>query len=138
MRPNGFSFSKNIWIWSDFGCAFAQFVKIPASEAFLVNCNWSVEELATIPCAHGTAQNMIHRAGVREGMRVLVAGASGGVGSAAVQPAKRRGADVVGITTPAKMDDVRAQGVTLLQFQGIPQARGQKLTSVGRERKQRT
>jgi NADPH:quinone reductase-like Zn-dependent oxidoreductase len=43
-------------------------------------------------------------------MRVLVAGASGGVGSAAVQLAKRRGAHVIGITTTAKMADVRAAG----------------------------
>lgn len=53
---------------------------------------------------------MIHRAGVRAGMRVLVAGASGGVGSAAVQLAKRRRAHVIGITTFAKMPDVRALG----------------------------
>jgi NADPH:quinone reductase-like Zn-dependent oxidoreductase len=110
MRPDGFSSPENIWMGSDFDGAFAQFVTVPASEAFPVNCNWSDAELATIPCACGTAENMIHRAGVRKGMRVLVAGASGGVGSAAVQLAKRRGAYVIGITTAAKMDDVRAAG----------------------------
>ncbi|MBA3910958.1 MAG: alcohol dehydrogenase [Rhodobacter sp.] len=110
MRPDGFSSPENIWMGSDFDGAFAQFVRVPASEAFPVNCNWSDAELATIPCAYGTAENMIHRAGVRKGMRVLVAGASGGVGSAAVQLAKRRGAHVIGITTSAKMDDVRAAG----------------------------
>lgn len=110
MRPNGFSFPENIWMGSDFNGAFAQFVKVPADEVFPVNCDWSDAELATIPCAYGTAENMIHRADVREGTRVLVAGASGGVGSAAVQLAKRRGAHVIGITTAAKMDDVRAAG----------------------------
>ena len=113
MRPHGFSSPEspeNIWMGSDFDGAFAQFVKVPASEAFPVTCNWSDAELATIPCAYGTAENMIHRAGVRQSMRVLVAGASGGVGSAAVQLAKRRGAHVIGITTPAKMADVRAAG----------------------------
>ena len=110
MRPDGFSSPENIWMGSDFDGAFAQFVKVPASEAFPVNCDWSDAELATIPCAYGTAENMIHRASVRKGMRVLVAGASGGVGSAAVQLAKRRGAHVIGITTPAKMQDVRAVG----------------------------
>ena len=92
MRRHGFSSPENIWMGSDFDGAFAQFVKVPASEAFLVNCDWNDAELATIPCAYGTAENMIHRADVHKGMRVLVAGASGGVGSAAVQLAKRRGA----------------------------------------------
>jgi len=110
LRSDGFSSPENIWMGSDFDGAFAQFVKVPASEAFLVNCDWNDAELATIPCAYGTAENMIHRAGVRQGMCVLVAGASGGVGSAAVQLAKRRGAHVIGITTAAKMDDVRAAG----------------------------
>lgn len=110
MRPHGFRSPENIWMGSDFDGAFAQFVKVPASEAFPVSCDWTDAELATIPCAYGTAENMIHRAGVRAGMRVLVAGASGGVGSAAVQLAKRRGAHVIGITTVAKMADVRALG----------------------------
>jgi NADPH:quinone reductase-like Zn-dependent oxidoreductase len=110
MRPHGFTSPENIWMGSDFDGAFAQFVRVPADEVFPVNCDWSDAELATIPCAYGTAENMIHRAGVRTGMRVLVAGASGGVGSAAVQLAKRRGASVIGITTAAKMGDVRAAG----------------------------
>jgi NADPH:quinone reductase-like Zn-dependent oxidoreductase len=110
MRPEGFASPENIWMASDFDGAFAQFVKVPASEVFPVTCDWSDAELATIPCAYGTAENMIHRVGVRAGMRVLVAGASGGVGSAAVQLAKRRGAHVIGITTAAKMADVRAAG----------------------------
>jgi NADPH:quinone reductase-like Zn-dependent oxidoreductase len=110
MRPHGFASPENIWMASDFDGAFAQFVKVPASEAFPVTCDWSDAELATIPCAYGTAENMIHRAGVRNGSRVLVAGASGGVGSAAIQLAKRRGAHVIGITTAAKRGDVLAVG----------------------------
>lgn len=110
MRPKGFSSPENIWMASDFDGAFAQFVTVPAGEVFPVTRDWSDAELATIPCAYGTAENMIHRAGVAKGMRVLVAGASGGVGSAAVQLAKRRGAAVIGITTAAKMEAVRALG----------------------------
>lgn len=110
MRPRGFAAPDNIWMGSDIDGAFAQFVTAPASEVFAVTCDWTDAELATIPCAYGTAENMIHRAGVARGMRVLVAGASGGVGSAAVQLAKRRGAHVTGITTPAKSAEVRAAG----------------------------
>jgi NADPH:quinone reductase-like Zn-dependent oxidoreductase len=97
MRLNGFDSLENIWMASDFDGAFAQYVKVPASEVFAVDCDWSDTELATIPCAYGTAENMVHRAAVAAGDRVLVTGASGGVGSAVVQRAKRRGADVIAL-----------------------------------------
>lgn len=106
MRPEGFNSPANVWMGSDFDGAFAQFVKVPASEVFEVDCNWSDAELATIPCAYGTAENMIHRANITKGQRVLIAGASGGVGSAAVQLVKRRGANVVGIAGKAKHDKI--------------------------------
>lgn len=118
MRPDGFASPENIWMGSDFDGAFAQFVRVPATEVFPVTCRWSDAELATIPCAYGTAENMMHRAGVGPGMRVLVAGASGGVGSAALQLAKRRGAYVIGITTAAKAADLRALGADDVVLRG--------------------
>jgi len=108
MRPHGFGSIENVWMGSDFDGAFAQFVKVPASEVFAVDCDWSDAELGTIPCAYGTAENMLHRARVARGEHVLVAGASGGVGSAAVQLAKRRGAHVTAIAGRAKWADLRA------------------------------
>lgn len=110
MRKTGFESMENIWMGSDFDGAFAQYVRVPASEVFPVDCSWSDEELATIPCAYGTSENMLHRAGARSGERILVAGASGGVGSATVQLAKRRGAYVIGIAGEAKMEAVRGIG----------------------------
>jgi alcohol dehydrogenase len=101
---------ENVWMASNFDGAFAQYVKVPACEAFVVDCDWSDAELATIPCAYGTAETMLERAQVGAGDRVLVTGASGGVGSAAVQLAKRRGASVVAVAGRAKMDQVRAIG----------------------------
>ena len=89
--------------------AFAQFVKAPARETHRVDCDWSDAELASIPCAYSTAENMLHRASVGA-ERVLVTGASGGVGSAAVQLAKRRGAHVIAVAAAAKADAVRAMG----------------------------
>ena len=106
MRVNGFDSLENIWMASDFDGAFAQYVKVPASEVFKVDCNWTDVELATIPCAYGTSENMVHRAGVAAGDRVLVTGASGGVGSAVVQLAKRRGAAVTAVVGKSKMDSV--------------------------------
>ncbi len=110
MRPDGFSSMNTIWMASDFGGAFAQFVKVPASEVFAVQCDWSDVELGSIPCSYGTAENMLHRAGVCQGEHVLITGASGGVGSAAIQLAKRRGARVTAIAGKAKMEQVRLIG----------------------------
>ena len=87
---------------SDFDGAFAQYVKVPASEVFPVDCAWTDVELGSIPCAYGTAESMVHRANVQAGDHVLVPGASGGVGSAVVQLSKRRGATVTAICGPSK------------------------------------
>ncbi|MDE3027125.1 MAG: alcohol dehydrogenase family protein [Paracoccaceae bacterium] len=94
---------------SEIDGGFAQFTVAPSREVYAVNCDWKDEELASIPCAYSTAENMLHRAGVGA-ERVLVTGASGGVGSAAVQLAKRRGAEVIAICSPAKANEVRALG----------------------------
>jgi NADPH:quinone reductase-like Zn-dependent oxidoreductase len=83
---------------------------VPVQEVFAVDCSWTDAELGTIPCAYGTAENMIHRARVSKGDVVLINGASGGVGSAAVQLVKRRGAFIVAITSGAKKNRVQAIG----------------------------
>jgi len=88
---------------------FAQYTKAPARETHKVDCDWSDAELASIPCAYSTAEGMLHRANVGA-ERVLITGASGGVGSAAVQLAKRRGARVIAIASAAKKDEVLAIG----------------------------
>ena len=88
---------------------FAQFMVAPARETHAVRSDWSDEELAAVPCAYSTAENMLHRAAVGA-ERVLVTGASGGVGLAAVQLAKRRGATVTAVCSASKAADVTAQG----------------------------
>ena len=110
IRSSGWNSLENIWMASDFDGAFAQFVKVGAGEIFPVDCDWSDAELGTIPCACGTAENMVHRANVSGGEHVLVAGASGGVGSAVVQLAKRRGAAVTAIAGKAKHAQVKSIG----------------------------
>lgn len=88
---------------------FAQFAVAPASDTYAVRGSWSDEALAAVPCAYSTAENMLHRAAVGA-ERVLVTGASGGVGLAAVQLAKRRGATVIAVCSNAKAAGVMAQG----------------------------
>jgi NADPH:quinone reductase-like Zn-dependent oxidoreductase len=110
MRKAGFGGMDTRWLGTDFDGAFAQFVTVPEGEVFPVACDWSDAELASIPCAYGTAENMIQRAGVRAGQRVLVPGASGGVGSALVQLLRRRGAEVIAISTGGKAAAIRDLG----------------------------
>ena len=90
--------------------AFAQFVKAPARESFTINCDWTDAELASIPCAYSTAENMLHRVKLSSGERVLVTGASGGVGSAVVQLARRRDAQILAVAGKHKMEAVKSLG----------------------------
>ena len=110
MRPDGFGSMRNIWMGSDFDGAFAQYVKAPASEVFVIESNWSDVELGSIPCSYGSAENMLLRAKVSAIDHVLIAGASGGVGSAAVQLAKLRGARVTAIVGADKAKHAIAIG----------------------------
>ena len=76
---------------------YAQYLAVPSGNAHRIESPLSDVELACFPCAYGTAQNLVQRAGVRQGDTVLVTGASGGVGSAAVQLARLQRRDVVAI-----------------------------------------
>jgi NADPH:quinone reductase-like Zn-dependent oxidoreductase len=111
MRPPDPSSTLPYWtLGSECDGAFAEYVAVPAVEAYRIECDWSDVELASLPCAYSTAENLLHRAAVGAEERVLVTGASGGVGSATVQLAKRRGAHVTGVASVAKAGDVRALG----------------------------
>lgn len=110
MRPRDASVMDSVWMGSDFDGAFAQFVRVPAAEVFAVQCDWSDAELGSVPCAYGTAENQLLRSRLASGERVLIAGASGGVGAAAVQLAKRRGAVVTAIGATSKLQALLALG----------------------------
>lgn len=98
---------------SEMDGAFAQYCLAEASELFEVSVSpLSDVEIAAMPCAHGTAWNLLDRAGVKAGQSVLVTGASGGVGMAAVQLASHLGSEVTGMSSPAKAGAVRAAGAS--------------------------
>ena len=109
---NGRFPSRPHYLGSECNGGFAEFTAVASRHAHVIESSLSDVELASFPCAYSTAENMLHRAGVQAGERVLVTGASGGVGSAAVQLAVARGATVVAVTGAAKADAVRALGVT--------------------------
>ena len=80
--------------------AFAQHLCVAAERVHdVTDAPLSDTELACLPIAYGTAIGMLKRAAVTAGERVLVTGASGGVGIALVQLAAARGAQVTAVTT---------------------------------------
>ena len=96
-------------IGSEMDGGFAQFATVASVETFKVESDWSDAELASIPCAYSTAENLLHRSNVGA-ETLLITGASGGVGSAAVQLAKRRGATVIAVSSASKTEEVLAIG----------------------------
>ena len=96
-------------VGSEFDGGFAQYAVSASKHTYKVNSNWSDVDLASIPCAYSTAENMLHRASVGA-ERVLITGASGGVGSAAIQLAKRRGATVIALASSSKFNEVLSIG----------------------------
>jgi NADPH:quinone reductase-like Zn-dependent oxidoreductase len=99
-------------VGSECNGGFAQYVTIRASQAYAINSDFSNVELASFPCAYSTAENMLHRAGVKSGDVVFITGASGGVGSAAVQLAKRRGATIIAQSGLEKAAAIMALGAS--------------------------
>lgn len=93
---------------------FAEYTTIPATNVVPVNSDFSDAELATFSCSYSTAEGMLTRARVDASDTVLVPGASGGVGGALVQLAKRRGARVIALASEPKHDDVRALGADVV------------------------
>jgi len=91
---------------------FAQYTVVPAENACRVESTLTDVELASFPCSYLAAETMVHRANVHTSDRVLVTGASGGVGSAAVQLAKRRGAEVIAVASIAKAQGLLELGAS--------------------------
>jgi NADPH:quinone reductase-like Zn-dependent oxidoreductase len=89
---------------------YAEFTAVPAANAFAIQSRYSDVELATFPCSYSTGEYMLTRAQVCAGETVLIAGASGGVGSGLVQLAKRRGARVIAVAGRSKMEAVATLG----------------------------
>jgi NADPH:quinone reductase-like Zn-dependent oxidoreductase len=90
---------------------FAEYVSVPVDVMSLKPANLSFEEAAAVPMAATTAlQGLNHHGEIQTGEKVLVNGASGGVGSFAVQIAKSYGPEVTGVTSTRNVDLVRSLG----------------------------
>jgi NADPH:quinone reductase-like Zn-dependent oxidoreductase len=107
---------------------FAEYVVVPADRAHRVDESpLSDVELAALPIAYGTALGMLERGSVTADHTVLVTGASGGVGLAAVQLASARGARVVAVCSGDKADGVRTAGAAAI----VDRRRGRVIAEAG-------
>jgi NADPH:quinone reductase-like Zn-dependent oxidoreductase len=90
---------------------FAEYVAVPESALTLKPANISYEEAAAVPMAAVTAlQSLRDKGKIQAGQKVLINGASGGVGTFAVQIAKSFGAEVTGICSTRNIDILRSIG----------------------------
>jgi NADPH:quinone reductase-like Zn-dependent oxidoreductase len=90
---------------------FAEYVAVPVEAVSLKPANLSFEEAAAVPMAATTALQGLRRHGeLQPAHKVLINGASGGVGTFAVQLAKASGAEVTAVTSTGNLDLVRSIG----------------------------
>lgn len=108
------------YIGSERDGGYAEYVAVPSVNALAVQASLSFAELAALPCAYQTAEEMQLRTRLSKGETVVVTGASGGVGSANVQLAKMRGARVIAIAGKDKEARVRELGADLFIARGTP------------------
>jgi NADPH:quinone reductase-like Zn-dependent oxidoreductase len=99
---------------------YAEYQALPAENAHVVDTTMTDIELATFCCAYLTGEQMLERAGLKAGERVLVTGASGGVGSGIVQLARARGAIPYAIVGPGKEQAVKDIGAEAVITRGAP------------------
>jgi len=90
--------------------SFAEYASAQAKRLARKPANLSFEQAAAAPISGVTAFQALRKANVQQGQTVLVIGASGGVGTFAVQIAKAWGAEVAGVCSTTKMDFVRSLG----------------------------
>lgn len=109
--PGVTRFSPGDEVYGEVDRAFAEYVAAPDNVVGHKPVNLTFEQAAAIPLAGNTALMGVRDVGrVQAGQRVLINGASGGVGTFAVQIAKAFGADVTGVCSTRNLDLVRSLG----------------------------
>lgn len=94
----------------------AEYVVVEAENLTAKPAQVPWEVAGSLAVAGGTAYAAVHAVAPQSGDTIAVAGAAGGVGSIAVQLARRAGAQVIGIASPTHHDWLRAHGVTTVAY----------------------
>jgi NADPH:quinone reductase-like Zn-dependent oxidoreductase len=109
---NGKRMEQPWYFGSECDGGFAEYTVVASRHAYKVNSKYSDIELASFPCSYSTAENLLTRAKVGKDDRLLVTGASGGVGSAVIQLAKAREAEIIAVTSSSKAQGILDLGAT--------------------------
>lgn len=85
------------------GGGYAEYVAVPAGQVLPAPANWAVVDAAALPETWFTiTQTLVMRAGLKPGMTVLITGAAGGIGGAAIQISRILGADPIALVSSAE------------------------------------
>jgi len=117
--------SRSMYLGSECDGGYADYTRIRSDNAIRIDTGLGDAELATFPCACTTAENLIARSRLQPGETVVVNGASGGVGSAAIQLCRLRGARVIAIACREKagvLETLGAERVIDRHEAGLEQA----------------
>jgi NADPH:quinone reductase-like Zn-dependent oxidoreductase len=103
---------EEVFGWTDERASHAEAVSVPAGQLIPKPSSVSWEAAGSLYVAGVTAWATVQSVGVHSGDTVVISAAAGGVGSLAVQLARRAGADVIGIASPANAGWLESMGVT--------------------------